>query len=175
MRTVLSKGFFVGLGVVAYVGGCCCLPTGPLTDPKAEDLVGKYVGELKVSDASKAPPSGASRLGPGGVSDASGDILGPLEKETYAPPGPQTVELKANGTCVVENLYLGASPPRFFTGEGTWRLQCNTEGVWYVKMSFGGAVKGDLQVRGCFRPYKLIDQFLGPDIPEGFVYSRQEE
>jgi hypothetical protein len=160
----------MGLAVVAYVGGCCCLPSGPLTEPKAEDLVGKYVGELKLSDASKGIPSGASRLGPGGPGGLS-DTL----KEPYAPPGPQTVELKADGTCVVENLYLGASPPRFFTGEGTWRLRCNREGPWYVEISSGGAVKGGLDVRGYFRPYKLVDQFFGPDIPDGFIYSRQEE
>ena len=138
----------VGLLTLAFLGGCCCIP-GPVFEPAPKELVGKYAGELRVSTVSK---------------------------DEYAPPGEQTVELKEDGTCVVQNLYWGGH--RFFSGEGTWKVEADSSGGWNVAMLFKGE-KGDalagLGISGHGRPYTLVDEFVSPDYPNDvFAYSLQQ-
>ena len=84
------------------------------------------------------------------------------------------LELKADGTCVAENLYVDVHTPQFLSREGTWQLHWDkARTVGYVALVFDGYGEESLGVRGYFKPYCLVDPILGPDLSDGFVYSKQ--
>jgi len=156
VRSGLLEVLCASLAVAVCVGGCCCLPEGPFVEPNPADMVGKYAGKYVVT--------------------RTGSRLAHAAGVSYDPPGPQMLELKTDGTCVVENLYVGDTPSRFLSREGTWQLHWDkARTVGCVALVFDGDGGRDLEVLGYFKPYVLVDRILGPDLSDGFVYSKQRQ
>jgi len=138
---------------LALVG--CAMDQYSLGKPRAEDLVGRYVGELT--------PDAAARS-----TDA------PFE-------GKRTIKLEADGSFVAQNMVNSASGGviTYWSRQGEWSVGRPPGRPWSVRLQSrdaAGDVYGSLDILGRAPPYKLVDEFGDPDAPrEAVVYTREDQ